>query len=120
ELESALLPLQKAGVDIFHASTRRFWLPEYDGSDMSLAGWTRKVTGAPTITVGNVGLVTEELCGEGQESASELLRRYERGDFDMVAVGRPLLSDAAWCDKIRAGRSSEIVDYTPEANQVYP
>ncbi|MFT5375564.1 MAG: 2,4-dienoyl-CoA reductase-like NADH-dependent reductase (Old Yellow Enzyme family) [Candidatus Latescibacterota bacterium] len=120
ELESALLPLQKAGVDIFHASTRRFWLPEYDGSDMSLAGWTRKITGAPTITVGNVGLVTEELCGEGQESASELLRRYERGDFDMVAVGRPLLSDAAWCDKIRAGRSSEIVDYTPEANQVYP
>ena len=120
ELEKALLALQKAGVDIFHASTRRFWLPEFDGSDLNLAGWTRKITGAPTITVGNIGLVTEEFCGTGPESARELQRRYERGDFDMVAIGRPLLSDAEWCNKIRDDRSGEIVDYTPAANKIYP
>jgi 2,4-dienoyl-CoA reductase-like NADH-dependent reductase (Old Yellow Enzyme family) len=58
ELEQALIPLKNAGVDIFHASTRRFWLPEFPDSDLNLAGWTRKITDAPTITVGNVGLDT--------------------------------------------------------------
>ncbi len=120
ELQQALVALQKAGVDIFHASTRRFWLPEFDGSDLNLAGWTRKITGAPTITVGNIGLVTQEFCGDGPESARELLRRYEGGEFDLVALGRPLLSDADWCNKIREGRSEEIVDYSPAANQIYP
>ena len=38
-----------AGVDIFHASTRRFWIPEFEESDLNLAGWTRKVTGAPEV-----------------------------------------------------------------------
>ncbi|MBT9532161.1 MAG: NADH:flavin oxidoreductase, partial [Pseudomonas sp.] len=51
-----LQPLSDAGVDIFHCSTRRFWEPEFDGSDLNLAGWTRKLTGKPTITVGSVGL----------------------------------------------------------------
>ena len=42
EMETVLLPLKDAGIDIFHASTRRFWLPEFEGSDMNLAGWTKK------------------------------------------------------------------------------
>jgi len=29
-------------------------------------------------------------------SLDELLRRFDRGDFDLVAVGRPLLADAQW------------------------
>ncbi len=56
ELEAILTPLAAAGVDAFHASTRRYWLPEFDGSDLNLAGWTKKLTGKPTITVGSVGL----------------------------------------------------------------
>jgi 2,4-dienoyl-CoA reductase-like NADH-dependent reductase (Old Yellow Enzyme family) len=120
ELEKTLLPLQEAGIDIFHASTRRFWIPEFSGSDLNLAGWTRKLTGAPTITVGNIGLSTKELCGDGSESATELMRRYEQGEFDMVALGRPLLSDAEWVTKIQAGQTDSIIDYTPEANEIYP
>jgi len=42
ELASFLLPLSKAGVDIFHCSTRRFHLPEFSGSSLNLAGWTKK------------------------------------------------------------------------------
>jgi len=114
------LPLKDAGIDIFHASTRRFWLPEFDGSDLNLAGWARKITGCPTITVGNVGLVTEELFGDGPESFDELKRRYDNGEFDMVAVGRPLLSDAEWANKVRDGRQDEIVDHSQEANKIYP
>ena len=38
----------------------------------------------------------------------------------MVAIGRPLLSDAQWCLKVRDDRADEIVDHTAEANQLYP
>ena len=43
-----------AGVDMFHASTRRFWEPEFpdDDSRLNLAGWAKKITGLPSMTVG--------------------------------------------------------------------
>ncbi len=56
ELEAILTPLAAAGVDAFHASTRRYWIPEFDDSELNLAGWTKKLTGKPAITVGSVGL----------------------------------------------------------------
>ena len=49
-------PLAEAGVSMFHVSTRRYWLPAFDGSDRTLAGWTRHLTGLPVITVGSVGV----------------------------------------------------------------
>lgn len=61
ELETFLGVLSDAGVDIFHASTRRFWVPEFEGSDLNLAGWTKKLTGKPAITVGSVGLNSDFL-----------------------------------------------------------
>ncbi|MDF2689888.1 MAG: 12-oxophytodienoate reductase, partial [Microvirga sp.] len=48
-------------------------------------------------------------------SLDELLRRFERGDFDLVAVGRALLSDPQWPTKIREGRSEQLRDFTREA-----
>ena len=63
ELATFLAPLVDAGVDIFHCSNRRFWEPEFaqekEGSDMNLAGWTRKISGKPVITVGSIGLDTD-------------------------------------------------------------
>ena len=41
ELAYALQAFTDAGVDLFHCSTRRFWEPEFDGSALSFAGWTR-------------------------------------------------------------------------------
>jgi 2,4-dienoyl-CoA reductase-like NADH-dependent reductase (Old Yellow Enzyme family) len=105
---------------VFHASTRRFWLPEFDGSDLNLAGWTRKITEAPTITVGNIGLSTSEFCGDGPESARELQRRFDQGEFDMAAIGRPLINDPEWCDKVGEGRTDAILDFTKDANKIYP
>ena len=89
ELEKVLRLLQDAGVDIFHASTRRFLLPEFAGSDLNLAGWTRKITGAPTITVGNVGLSPELFCGSGPESHTELQRRYDAASSTWLPSGAP-------------------------------
>ena len=120
EMEAWLLPLADAGVDIFHCSQRRFWDPEFAGSDLNFAGWVKKMAGKPTITVGSVGLSGDFLDAFKGESSTprsldELLRRFDRGDFDLVAVGRPLLADAQWTRKIREGRSSELQGFAKDA-----
>ena len=120
EMEAWLQPMADAGVDIFHCSQRRFWEPEFEGSDLNFAGWAKKLTGKATITVGSVGLSGEFLAafrGESSEPSSltELLRRMDRGDFDLVAVGRPLLADAAWVQKIRENRTDELKGFSKEA-----
>ena len=119
ELERFLLPLASAGVDVFHASTRRFNDPEFKDSELNLAGWTKKITGKPTITVGSVGLDIEFLRStfQGDDAhpagLDDLLRRLENDEFDLVAVGRALLSDPAWANKMRDGREDEIVAFSP-------
>ncbi|KAF0845360.1 NADH:flavin oxidoreductase [Nocardia caishijiensis] len=120
ELEAILAPLVAAGVDAFHASTRRYWLPEFDGSDLNLAGWTKKLTGKPVITVGSVGLDGDFLHafrGQGAElgSIDNLLERMERDEFDMVAIGRALLQDPEWASKVLAGRFDELKPYDAAA-----
>ena len=120
ELERLLLPLTAAGVDVFHASTRRFNDAEFEGSNLNLAGWTKKITGKPTITVGSVGLDQDMVRALFQGQAAHpagldaLLERLENDEFDLVAVGRALLGDAAWANKIRDGREDEIVAFSPE------
>jgi len=120
EMAAWLQPLADAGADIFHCSQRRFWEPEFDGSDLNFAGWAKKLTGRPTITVGSVGLSGEFIAAYGGESSKpasldELLRRLDRGDFDLVAVGRALISDPDWAVKVRDGRNSELSDFSPAA-----
>ena len=112
EMEQWLTPLLDAGVDILHCSQRRFWEPEFEGSDLNFAGWAKKITGAPTITVGSVGLSGEFIAAFGGEvsqpaSIDGLLKRLDAGEFDLVAVGRALLADPEWVEKIRAGRGTE-------------
>lgn len=120
EMEHWLTLMADAGVDIFHCSQRRFWEPEFEGSDLNFAGWAKKLTGKATITVGAVGLSGEFLAafkGESSEPSSleELMRRMDRGDFDLVAVGRPLLADAQWLQKIRDKRDNELKGFSKEA-----
>jgi 2,4-dienoyl-CoA reductase-like NADH-dependent reductase (Old Yellow Enzyme family) len=120
-LAQFLAPLVDAGVDIFHCSTRRFWEPEFEGSDLNLAGWTKKLTGKPTITVGSVGLDEEFMSsfkeGKGAQNTNidELIKRLERDEFDLVAIGRALLVDPAWAAKIRDGRIEELEPFTVNA-----
>ncbi len=120
EMEDWLRPLADAGADIFHCSQRRFWEPEFEGSDLNFAGWAKKLTGKPTITVGSVGLSGEFIAafaGESSKPASldELLRRLDRGDFDLVAVGRALINDPYWVQKIRDGLHDQLLDFSPSS-----
>jgi 2,4-dienoyl-CoA reductase-like NADH-dependent reductase (Old Yellow Enzyme family) len=121
ELEQVLSPLCDAGVDIFHPSQRRYWQPEFDGSDRTLAGWTRKVTGKPAIIVGSVGLALDlRKAGFAAGAAAEVasLERipamFDRGEFDLVAVGRLMLGNPEWCNAVRAGRLADIKPYSSE------
>lgn len=121
EMTSWLAPLVEAGVDVLHCSQRRFWEPEFpeiDGAEgLNFAGWAKKLTGAATISVGSVGL-TEDFFGafggKGSDASGlreDLAARVERAEFDLVAVGRVLISDAQWVDKVREGRTQELLGF---------
>jgi len=125
EMQAWLGTLIDAGADILHCSQRRFWEPEFpeDGSQLNFAGWAKALTGAPTITVGSVGLTGEfvaAFAGESSKPASldELLARLDREEFDLVGIGRALLQDPEWVVKVREGRNDDLKDWTQDALRV--
>jgi len=133
ELKAFLQPLVDAGVDIFHCSTRRFWDAEFaevdassaESSNLNLAGWTKKLTGKPCITVGSVGLSSGfideekrdmiEACSVAKDSFENLAQRLTDEEFDMVAIGRALLQDPEWVAKVRGDRLDELSDYSKKS-----
>jgi 2,4-dienoyl-CoA reductase-like NADH-dependent reductase (Old Yellow Enzyme family) len=116
QLKQLLDLLVAAGVDVFHASTRRFWEPEFEGSDLNLAGWTQKLSGKPTISVGSVGLTEDFISGTfasdkpavEKSGIDELVKRMGNHEFELIAVGRALLQDPYWLQKMRDGKEDEI------------
>lgn len=126
ELAAFLAPLTDAGVSMFHVSTRRYWLPAFDGDSRTLAGWTRQLTGLPVIAVGSVGVAAPFLgvSEDGKTAASPqpsltlapLVDLLNRGEFDLVAVGRAVLADPYWAAKVAESRLSEIRPYDKSAD----
>ena len=108
ELEQLLGPLAEAGVDLFEASTRIFWKPAFAGSGLSLAGWTRKLTGKPSMAVGGIGLdkdLQSSFTGPVNtlNNLAKACERLQAGEFDLLAVGRSMLVDPEWILKARHG-----------------
>lgn len=120
DLRTMLAILRAAGVDVFHASARYFWIPEWPDSEWGIAGWTKSMTDVPVIAVGSVGLDTDvmdnffgkEAKSTGEAGLQELLRRFNNREFDLISVGRSLIGDPAWVHKVREGRLSEIRMFT--------
>jgi len=109
ELATLATLLREAGVDALHCSNRRFWEGEWDGDRRNLAGWTKAISGLPTITVGSVGLDTDVMTVfmEGidpgarvAEAIEDLEQRLLAGEFDLVAVGRALIGDPDFVRKV--------------------
>ncbi len=122
ELEGLLAPMTDAGVDLFDCSQRRFWEPCFDdGSDFNLAGWAKKVTGKPSMTIGSVGLDCDMQAslGEGRdagcnlESLDELARRFDRGEFDLVGVGRAIIAEPDWARIVQQGQYGRLKPFSP-------
>ncbi|GAB3093733.1 NADH:flavin oxidoreductase [Aestuariicella hydrocarbonica] len=121
QLADFLAPLTDAGVDIYHCSVRRFWEPEFDGSPLNLAGWTQKLSGKPAIAVGSVGLDRDFLVADnGFENASPshslepLFERMNQHEFDLVAVGRALIANADWPQRVRRGELDKLQEFNKE------
>ena len=122
-MEAWLTPLVEAGADILHCSQRRFWEPEFPDLDgekgLNFAGWAKKLTGAPTISVGSVSL-DGDFFGtfRGQNTAStglgDLERRMDAGEFDLIAVGRALIANPDWVEKVREGKLRELQGFASE------
>lgn len=115
-------PCQTLIVRLRHCAQRRFWeaeFPEIDGENgLNCAGWAKKVTGSATIRVGSVGLdndVTSAYVGKGSAPASldRLVERMEREEFDLIAVGRVLLSDKDWVTKVEKGDYATQTGFNP-------
>ena len=88
ELNALVAPLCDAGVDIFCCADKQASVPAFGGSQLNLAGWTRLLTGRPTITEGAVGLPGVEI--------HPLVQRMRAHEYDLISVGRALLADAEW------------------------
>ncbi len=123
QLAEFLQPLAAAGVDIFDASTRRFWLPEFAGSDLNLAGWAKKLTGKISMAVGSVGLQgpldvaaglnEQDTTGVTTENLARLSEMMARDEFDLIGIGRIILSNPDWANLVRAGRFDQLRPYNP-------
>ena len=114
ELEAFLAPLVAAGVDIFHCSQRRWWEPAFAGSPLNLAGLVKQITGKPTITVGSITLSNDFIASlmEGQTAAPEglndLVERVRNHEFDLVAIGRSLITNPDWAQLVASGRMEAL------------
>ena len=55
--------------------------------------------------------------GEASQPASldGLLKRLDRDEFDLVAVGRALIVDPDWALKVRDGRTDDLTPYEASA-----
>lgn len=123
ELEELLSAVVEAGVDLFDCSQRRFQEPAFDdGSDLNLAGWVKKVTGVPTCTIGSIGLDRDLIASLGSAetaeldlaSLDELMRRFDRGDFDLVAVGRAMIAEPDWPKLVQKGELHQLKPFSTE------
>ena len=104
-------PLADAGVDVFDGSVRYFNRAEFEGSPLNLSGWAKKLTGKLATAVGGIGLDRGMYDSNrtGKAAATDnitlLMERFNRGEFDLIAVGRSLLNDPEWTRKLRRGEA---------------
>ena len=118
DLKKILMPTVEAGLDFLHSSMRRFWESEFEGSDENLAYWTKKISNIPTIGVGSVGLDSDFIdmtAPATPTSIDKAIDDIKKQKYDLIAVGRALLSDYEWVVKMKEGRLNDVIPYTKDA-----
>lgn len=128
ELEILLTRLVTAGVSVFDVSTRRFWEPAFEDDPRSLAAWTRRLSGKPTIAVGSIGLDQPHHSKLFRDKVKidanvteldDVIEAVSRGDFDLAAVGRAILADPDWVEKVRTDRMRDIRPFVRSDLEAY-
>jgi 2,4-dienoyl-CoA reductase-like NADH-dependent reductase (Old Yellow Enzyme family) len=105
--------LKDAGVDVLHVSTRDCTAPGFRDADTTLAGWTRELSGLPTVAVGRVGSSSGMNEGDHVPTSdpAPAAALIERGEADFVAVGRGLIANPDWPELVKRGRWEELRPY---------
>ena len=52
---------------------------------------------------------------DSSTSLEQLTARMERDEFDLIAVGRALISDPNWVEKVRTGKLGNLTGFEPSA-----
>ncbi|WP_347954977.1 12-oxophytodienoate reductase [Gordonia aichiensis] len=126
ELGVLLGALADAGVDVFDASIRYFTAPAFAGSDLSLAGWAKKLTGKAAMAVGSVGMpagtmptALATVARTSADAAAAAVPDHSivgaaecvaSGEFDLVAIGRLHLANPDLAARIRDGVDPVVFD----------
>ncbi|WP_439134262.1 NADH:flavin oxidoreductase [Pseudomaricurvus sp.] len=114
ELGIMLNALTDAGVDMFDASTLYFNKPAFADSPLPLAAWAKKLSGKQSMAVGGIGLsdsLFNSLSIGGaqvEKNYYEAAERMAKGEFDSLAIGRALISDPEWPQKVRTGQEPAV------------
>jgi 2,4-dienoyl-CoA reductase-like NADH-dependent reductase (Old Yellow Enzyme family) len=107
-LEDILGALSDAGVDIFEASARAFTDTVFEDSPLNLAALTKEITGKPTVMLGGTGVYRDKYQSalvppKVIDNVDEVMERFEEGQFDLLAIGRSLLNDPNFVQKMISG-----------------
>ncbi|MED3727784.1 NADH:flavin oxidoreductase [Priestia filamentosa] len=83
--------LGQSGLDYIHVTEHRAQQPAFNTSDLSLAALAKKYGGIPVIANGHL---------EDPLVASEMI---ERGEADVITLGKGALANHDWVQKVRNG-----------------
>jgi len=117
ELNKFISELSKSDPDFFHTSMRRFWEPEFESSNLNLSACVKQLSKIPVIAVGSVGLDKDFIkLYEGDHEAKignfdKLFNTFENDSFDMIAIGRALLSDPNLIEKLENSNFKDMVPF---------
>ncbi|WP_119344555.1 oxidoreductase [Facilibium subflavum] len=109
--------LVSAGVDIFHCSAHKFDKPDYPPSTLTYSGWVKKLSNLPTVAVGSIGL--DKNFYESFNHIPTNIQPLDKiinmldDECDLIALGRTLLADPEWPNKVKAGDFQSIVPFDP-------
>lgn len=123
ELAAMLNCMKQAGLDGLHVVGYRINTPAFsaaaDPSGRSLAWHARRISGLPVSAAGGITYSTsvgESLTGAASQLADpiEAVRALADGTADLIAVGRAMVANPDWGNKVRAGRWQELLPFTRE------
>ena len=107
ELATCLELLKSAGADMLHSSGYRMDAPAFADGE-SLVAALKRLSGLPTIGSGGItysNTTAESFAGGAADLADPVVaeRALEQGECDLVAVGRALIANPDWANKVASG-----------------
>ncbi|MBL4622022.1 MAG: hypothetical protein JKY89_06460 [Immundisolibacteraceae bacterium] len=107
ELAICLELLKSAGIDLLHSSGYRMDAPAFADGE-SLVAALKRLSGLPAIGSGGIthsNTTAESFAGGVADLADPAVaeRALEHGECDLIAVGRGLIANPDWADRVESG-----------------